>query len=705
MSDGGYSEDFENYDDDQFEAEEDYEVLPKAMTKATTPPPRSPSPEPAAVRRPSSVGYQQQRPPSAQRPLHIPTAPQLTDAEARAARKRLAEARKKMKFVQLEVIAIDDLFVAAPLSEYDLFSMARGTYANTKAAAVQTNDDAREEEAQTEEVPSRSYASQVPDDRNKMTEAEVFAFSVDASSAPRASAAPAMQRGSATARVLSGEAGLEVKLASFMQWAGPVMLAALGMAPDSRVLSFGADPRGGQGMGAGLLHLGWEEVLAHRPVTSVSFSPSSTETQVLVAYGPVGAQLGAAELIKDHTFASKGVLCVWDLAAPSRPRHLLVCEGAPSCATFGPPPATHLVFAGMEEGGVCAWDLEEPAGRHPVEVFSGGSDVVPARRPSYTTEGSTDAGGAAPITGIAAMAKEGGGRSSPCTVVALGAFGDVCVYTASLLAGADGTAADVDLGMRIGSRVRLLRHAGAVRLGVSALQPPGIPMEPLPAHCLALLAAPKERGQLVVGCDGGRVARGSWVGTPPAPKEYVADDATSAAAVTRAAGSVPSAVTCLATSPYHPKAFLAGHGTGTVCLHSTSAAAAVLLWPELGAGGVTGLAWSPTRPACFFVLDAACTLHHFDLTKSLSGPVASEAFMAAAAGGVASLTTKLAAAGLQPRGKATEVVPCFALGYDDGGVDVHALSASHAACGSVEGEVMKLVEVLGVPAASAAPST
>lgn len=47
---------------------------------------------------------------------------------------------------------MDDLFVAASLSEYELFSMARGVYANNKAAAVQTNDDAREEEVQTEEV-------------------------------------------------------------------------------------------------------------------------------------------------------------------------------------------------------------------------------------------------------------------------------------------------------------------------------------------------------------------------------------------------------------------------------------------------------------------------------------------------------------------------------------------------------------------------
>lgn len=196
-----------------------------------------------------------------------------------------------------------------------------------------------------------------------------------------------------------------------------------------------------------------------------------------------------------------------------------------------------------------------------------------------------------------------------------------------------------------------------------------------------------------------------------------------------------------------------------MCLHSTSAAAAVLLWPEVAAGGVAQLVWSPTRPACFYVLDAACTLHHFDLTQvtergqghlrvrgsefgrdasallhvevckhllkddayphkqlrkgctqqyivlhmcaqSLSGPVTSEAFMGQSAGGVPSLTTTLAAAGLHPNGKVADVVPCFALGYDDGGVDVHVMSSRHATCASPDGEMMKLVEILGVKVAS-----
>lgn len=47
---------------------------------------------------------------------------------------------------------MDDLFVMQPLTQYDLYCMARGVYSNAKVAAVQTNEDAKEEEAQTEEV-------------------------------------------------------------------------------------------------------------------------------------------------------------------------------------------------------------------------------------------------------------------------------------------------------------------------------------------------------------------------------------------------------------------------------------------------------------------------------------------------------------------------------------------------------------------------
>jgi hypothetical protein len=213
----------------------------------------------------------------------------------------------------------------------------------------------------------------------------------------------------------------------------------------------------------------------------------------------------------------------------------------------------------MQEGGVCAWDLEEPASRHPQELVGGGESVA-GRRPSYTTEGSTGAESrVGPITGVATVMKEGGGRSTPCSLVATTGWGEVAVYTVSLLASAEGSTTGVDLGMRIGSRVRLLRNAGIVRLGMAALLRPRVDADAalpvVPVNCLALLRGQREGGQLLVGSEGGRVLRGSWVGTPPAPKEYLAEDSRSSALTSSAAAAqlLTSAVTCIATSPFQPK--------------------------------------------------------------------------------------------------------------------------------------------------------
>lgn len=59
-------------------------------------------------------------------------------------------------------------------------------------------------------------------------------------------------------------------------------------------------------------------------------------------------------------------------------------------------------MSGMEEGGVCLWDLEEPESRHPTEVV-GGSPLC-TRRPSYTSECNLDmTTSGAPIMSIVAV--------------------------------------------------------------------------------------------------------------------------------------------------------------------------------------------------------------------------------------------------------------------------------------------------------------
>jgi len=68
-----------------------------------------------------------------------------------------------------------------------------------------------------------------------MTDVEVDASSV-AAGVYRGAASPATpaagsRRSAATVRITQMEAGMELKLAAFVQWAGPMVLAALGIAP------------------------------------------------------------------------------------------------------------------------------------------------------------------------------------------------------------------------------------------------------------------------------------------------------------------------------------------------------------------------------------------------------------------------------------------------------------------------------------------
>ena len=61
----------------------------------------------------------------------------------------------------------------------------------------------------------------------------------------------------------------------------------------------------------------------------------------------------------------------------------------------------------MEEGGICLWDLDESASRHPEETLRGGASVC-TRRPAYTTECSPDmSSSGAPVVAVVAVSKGG----------------------------------------------------------------------------------------------------------------------------------------------------------------------------------------------------------------------------------------------------------------------------------------------------------
>lgn len=724
--DDDYGSGFEEYTTgDELETNEhteehgDYEVIPKAAVPKSNlgrgaldspggeraQSPTSPAPAPNQSRARNSYAGPGARPATGttSRMVELPQAPVLTDAQHASARKKLAAGIRKLKTktVILESTPYDEIFTMNALSLADLFNMGRGAYAGKKVGIAQTNEDARDEECQTEPVETRACGGQAPEDRNGGEGGSTLAAETED-----------MPLTAATAIITQMEPGLELKMNAFVMWAGPIVLAALGVAPNSKRVVVNSNPSDG-GLSNGLLALVYSDLLANRPVSSVAFAAGAgAEPLLLAAYGPVGAQLGSEALLKDHSLATKGLLCVWDLSAPATPRAILVSEGSPTCCGFAPSPASHVVYAGMEEGGLCLWDLEEPASRHQ-EDFLGLVPIV-CRRPSYTTEHLAEMNtSGSPIVSVITVPR-GGSRNNPCYMYSLSAFGNVAVWTLSILgrqeaSGGGGGAhdTDVDLGMRIGSSVRLIRLATNVRLGLSALKhlDPTEEIKGLDStvQSSAIQALPQNPRHFLVAGDAGRILKGSWAGLAPPPKELVAHDHLSAAVLDGTGRMrVPSRVTALHVSPFCAWGVLSGHDDGTIALHGVASATASLVWPAAVGGAVLAARWSPARPCVFLVLDALCTVHVFDLVKSRSAPVHSQSFMAAGgAGGAASLATCLEVGVLpQPEtsGGGHEQLPGFAVGYDDGRVDFMTFAGGLLSeKGSTAEEARELELIVGPP--------
>jgi hypothetical protein len=85
----------------------------------------------------------------------LPSRDQLqSDAQTAALRRNLQRHRAVLAAIKLGVTGIDNMYDSFPMSKFDLMAMGRGAFANTAVASVQTNDDNRESETQTETVRS-----------------------------------------------------------------------------------------------------------------------------------------------------------------------------------------------------------------------------------------------------------------------------------------------------------------------------------------------------------------------------------------------------------------------------------------------------------------------------------------------------------------------------------------------------------------------
>lgn len=464
-----------------------------------------------------------------------------------------------------------------------------------------------------------------------------------------------------------------------------------------------------------------------RRVTDVAYD--SHGGALLVAYSRGSA---GAPLLPGAVPSHMGAAAVWELRRPSAPAQLLCTQGSPTCACWGSGAQDQLAFAGTDAGSVVVWDTRGSRGRgrgggkgarnggkaasgtasQPVYVSdfdqsrNHGGAVVAVAAATWGAGAGEAAGGGGLPGGSFAIEAEGGRAGAGASTGAAGAGeagpGGLHLVTldersvahvwsvSDVVPDEEASGFADDFGLQPGGTARLVR-AATVDLMRGKRAGSRMSTETTSAvsalnrrRTYALALSPADANDFVVASDGGVLLRGAQYGAPPPPRAYgPATSATGAAGASNGAGGSGD-VTAVSFCPAMASLFAAGCSDGRVALYSQRGSEPVREWGDITRGArVTGVAWLPTRPACFVVLDAEGFTHLMSLTDDPGGPICSERLGAAdtAAEGDAASATCVRSSADGSGGS------MLAVGYDDGRVDVHLVAPAFASSSSVDLEV------------------
>lgn len=464
--------------------------------------------------------------------------------------------------------------------------------------------------------------------------------------------------------------------------------------------------------------------LAAQQIASASAAPGdgaaaaddSASKSAVLGRKAVGSSGLAFEGLKN-----RGLLCLFDVLQPETPSHVLFVDGDPLTCCLSPNHA-HIAFAGLAEGSVAVWDLREATTMHravQVSDAAGNKSRLVLRAPTFTTEASTlipehgqpasallsigpnvvsgHRGRVVKVTPVWEQAKKsaatassegktddaegleqkedspsevldlvarsiGGSEKRAFQLASLDDTGVAIVWSVVELKAGDMAGSDVDLGLGIGARIKLVKQnlltspspswlgksdaaspraaaaaasAASPRANIGVSSAFSFTAAP-PIAATDLVSSPLDSNEFLVAreaADGGPcVLRASRFGKTNGPFDF-SHTLFYEEGLRDARRDV---CTTLSFHPLFPEYFLAGFKSGTLCLFSIKTAAPLQVWPSLCEGGVVKVNWSSFRPGVFFVLDNKNMLHTWDLLQSDQQP-ASRASLADASGSGAAL--------------------------------------------------------------------
>jgi len=181
------------------------------------------------------------------------------------------------------------------------------------------------------------------------------------------------------------------------------------------------------------------------------------------------------------------------------------------------------------------------------------------------------------------------------------------------------------------------------------------------ARTLCFAPLPSDPSKFLVGMDDGQLRQVSrYANGAPQPSEF-----------TPPSTSTSAAITCLAFSPTQHDIFLAGRADASVSLYDISEPRPLLVLEPPSFAPAAQLAWSPTRPCVFFLLDGDATLHVFDLMHDARAPTHKAPLYSHASAGFGTAGSEVRvriALGASNRARRGEVA-CY-VGIAGGGGDV-----------------------------------
>ncbi|XP_036103429.1 WD repeat-containing protein 60 isoform X2 [Molossus molossus] len=511
--------------------------------------------------------------------------------------KQKTRSTKLLRLIDLDFSLTFSLLDLPPVNEYDMYIRNFGKK-NTKQAYVQCNDDDVERDIQTEEIETRDVWTQHPGEGPAVSGGSKSRDSCDAAVVPKVDTP---------------------RLSSFLRAACQVVAVLL---EEDRVAAAPSWDPGAQDSTLPLSDSSSQlntslPFLQHRRVSCLHASQAQRETVVSVHGLPGKAAVPPLD--------SRCLLCVWDIRQPSGPQKVLVCESQATCCCLSPFKA-FLLFAGTVHGSVVVWDLREDSRIHRYVTLS--DCFWTFRTATFSTDGVlTSVSHRSPLRAVEPVSASGCKKQSSVLspfstqeemsglsfhIASLDESGVLNVWVVVELPKADAAGSVSDLGLIPGGRIKLV-HSSVTRLSDS-LSHSGDEHWGAP-QTLNVKFLPSDPNHFVVGTSMGLVSHGTRQDLRVCPRAFRPQQP----------GARPVQVNVLDCSPFGEPLFLAGCSDGSIRLHQLASEQPLLQWDQSTEGrAVTGLQWSPARPAVFFVQDEASCIHIWDLLESDLGPVAKQ---------------------------------------------------------------------------------